>query len=73
MGIEVKKQERENTQSLTRRFTKKIQRSGVLVYARKSRFRKRTKSKQMERRAALRKEKLRKEYEKTEKLGLTKK
>ena len=73
MGVEVKKQERENSQGLIRRFTKRIQRSGILLRARKNRFYKRQKSKDMKRRAALRRGKLKAEYEKLEKLGLSKK
>ena len=73
MTIEVKKQDRENSQGLIRRFTKKVQRSGILRKARGSRFHKRSKSKEMRKRTALRREKLRVEYEKLEKLGLSKK
>ena len=72
MVIEVEKQGRENSQSLIRRFTKKVQRSGVLLRARKSRFFHRPKSETMKKRAALRREKLKKEYEKLKKLGLDK-
>ncbi len=72
MSIEAKKQERENSQGLIRRFSKRVQKSGVLRLARKNRFHKRSKSKQMKKRAALRKEKLRAEYEKLKKLGLLK-
>ncbi len=71
--IEVKKEGRESAQALIRRFTKKVQKSGILRKARKSRFHLRPKSKQMKKRAALRREKLRKEYEKLIKLGLPKK
>jgi ribosomal protein S21 len=73
MGIEVKKQERETPQSLIRRFTKRVQKSGVLLWARTSRYHKRSKSRQMKKRAALRREELRKEYQKLKKLGLTEK
>ena len=69
MPIDVKKQERENTQALIRRFTKRVQKSGVLLKARKSRFHQRSKSQQMRRRAALRREKLRQRYQQLEKLG----
>jgi len=69
MAIEVKKQERENSQNLIRRFTRGIQRSGVLLRARKTRFKRKKKSEQMEKRTALRREEKRKEYEKIEKLG----
>jgi len=69
MSVEVKKQERESSQNLIRRFTRSIQRSGVLLRARKTRFKKKEKSEQMKKRAALRREEKRKEYEKLEKLG----
>jgi len=69
MSVEVKKSERENSQSLIRRFTKKVQQSGILLRARKTRFHNREKSRQMKKRAALRREALRKEYEKLKKLG----
>jgi hypothetical protein len=69
MALEVKKQEREASQSLVRRFQKRIQQSGILLRARKVRFRERKKSEQMKRRAALRREELKKEYEKLRKLG----
>lgn len=71
MVIEAKKQERETSQSLIRRFTKRVQKSGVLRQAREKRYRKRTKSEQMGKRAALRREQLRKEYQRLKKLGLT--
>ncbi len=73
MTIEAKKQERENSQSLIRRFRQKIQRSGILRQARKNRFyQPPNKSKPMKKRAALRREKLKAEYKKLEKLGLLK-
>ena len=69
MALEILKQERETSQSLVRRFQKRIQRSGLLLQARKIRFRQRRKSEQMKKRAALRREELKKEYEKLKKLG----
>ena len=69
MSLEVKKQERETSQGLARRFAKKVQQSGLLLRARRIRFKIRTKSRQMKKRAALRRENLRKEYEKKAKLG----
>jgi len=71
MVLEVKKAERETSQSLVRRFSKRIKQSGILLRARKSRFKERPKSRQMKKRAALRREELKKEYEKLEKLGKT--
>ena len=69
MGIEIKKQNRETTQALIRRFTKAIRESRILVRARKIRFKGRKKSNQMKKRAALRREELKKEYEKLRKSG----
>ncbi len=69
MGIEVKKQERETSQALIYRFSRSVKQSGLLLRARKARFRQRQKSRQMKKRAALRREELKKEYEKLRKLG----
>lgn len=69
MVLEIKKQEKENSQGLVRRFSKRIKLSGILLRARKTRFHERTKSRQMRKKSALRREELKKEYEKMEKLG----
>ena len=69
MVLEIKKQERETSQSLARRFGRRMQQSGILLRARKTRFRSRPKSRQAKKRAALRREELRKEYAKLKKLG----
>ncbi len=69
MAIEIKKQERETNQALIYRFSKSVQRSGILIRARKTRFRQRQKSRQMKKKAALRREQLKEEYEKLRKLG----
>jgi len=69
MGLEVRKQERETSQNLLRRFTRKVQQSGVLLRARNIRFFKRIKSHDMRQKAALRRETLKKQYEKLKKLG----
>lgn len=71
MPLEIKKQERETSQSLIRRFTRRIQQSGILLRARKIRFKERKKSEQMKKRAALRREELKREYERLRKLGKT--
>ena len=73
MALEVKKQNREASQSLVRRFQKRVQQSGLLLRVRKARFRKRKKSEPMKKKAALRREELKKEYEKLSKLGKTEK
>lgn len=69
MTIEVKKKERETSESLIRRFSRRVQQSGVLLRARRSRFRKDEKNKREKRLEALYKIKIRKEIEKLKKLG----
>lgn len=69
MPLEVKKQPKETTQSLIRRFTKSIQQSGILIRARKIQFKKREQSEEMKKRTALRREELKKKYERLTKLG----
>ncbi len=72
MPLKVEKQGRENTQSLIRRFTRAIKKSGILKEARKNRFRQRPLSDRAKKEAALRKEKIKRDYEKMDKLGLIK-
>jgi hypothetical protein len=69
MALEVRKQDRETTQSLMRRFSTGMKKSGILVRARKLRFRTRVKSPDMQKKAALRKEELKIEYKQKEKMG----
>ncbi|MDP2910193.1 MAG: hypothetical protein Q8N58_00160 [bacterium] len=69
MSLEIKKEGRETSQNLVRRFSRRMKQSGILLRARKSRFKEKPKSKQMKKRSALRREELRKEYEQLEKLG----
>lgn len=69
MPLEVRKKEKETPQSLIRRFSRRIRQSGILLRARKTQFHKRSKSQDMKKRAALRREELKKEYEKKQKLG----
>ncbi len=73
MPLEVKKSDIESTQSLIRRFTRKIKQSGILIEARKRLFYVKEKSEQMKKRAALRRERLKQEYQRLEKLGLLRK
>ena len=70
MGIEVRKKDRETTRSLLRRFSRRIQQSGVLINARKARFLEKEKSKGERRTNALRRTKIGKEKEKLRKMGL---
>lgn len=69
MGLEIKKQSQEASQALIRRFTKGIRESGILLRARKQQFRTKPKSRQAKKRTALRREELRKEYERLKKLS----
>lgn len=67
--MKIQKQLRETSQSLVYRFTKAVQKSGVLIEARKRRFNKRVKSENLEQRAALVRVEKKKEYEKAKKMG----
>jgi ribosomal protein S21 len=67
--MKIQKQIRETSQSLVYRFTKAVQRSGILLEARKRRFAPKPKSKNMEKRGTLIKIEKRKEFEKAKKLG----
>lgn len=69
MGLEVRKKEKESSQDLIRRFTKRVQQSGVLLQARKNMFKHRIKSDKTKKKAALRREQLKKEYQILKKLG----
>ncbi|MFH1780820.1 MAG: hypothetical protein ABH841_02360 [Candidatus Nealsonbacteria bacterium] len=69
MHLEILKQERETSQNLVRRFGRRVQQSGLLVRARKLRSRKKPKSQGAQKRAALRREEVSKEYQKLKKLG----
>ncbi|MDO8591155.1 MAG: 30S ribosomal protein S21 [bacterium] len=69
MPIEVKKKEGESASSLLRRFSKRVQQSGVLIRARKGRFYLSEPTKRQKRLGALRRLKNKKEREKLYKLG----
>jgi len=69
MALEVRRQFKETSQSLVHRFSKRVRGSGILLRARKIRFRKKPKSHYTKKSAALRRQELKKEYEKLEKLG----
>lgn len=58
MAIEVKKRNRETTTSLLRRFSRRVQQSGILLEARKHRFHKRLPSKRAKKDSALRREQI---------------
>ncbi len=67
--IEVRRKENESIGSLLRRFSKKVQQSGLLLQVRNSMFREKRKSKTERRKSALRRIKIRSEREKLRKLG----
>lgn len=67
--VEVKKRTGESTESLLRRFTKKVQQSGVLLRARKGRFFESPKSKKQIRTEAIRRELIREKKEYLKKVG----
>ncbi len=67
--IQVKRKERETAESLIRRFSRRVQQSGVLKQVRKQRFRVEEKSRDKRRSEALYKVKIRKEITRLKKLG----
>ncbi|MFZ2226616.1 MAG: hypothetical protein WA064_04110 [Candidatus Moraniibacteriota bacterium] len=67
--IEVKRKDRETPESLIRRFSRRIQQSGVLSRARKVRFRTDEKSKTELRAGAMYKVKVRKVVNRLKKIG----
>ena len=67
--IEVKRKDKESTGSLLRRFSKKIQQSGLLLQARGSRFREKIKSRPERRKNALRRNEIVAEKEYQRKIG----
>jgi small subunit ribosomal protein S21 len=67
--VEVKKKDNESFENLLRRFNRKIQQSGVLVRARKTRFFEPGKSRNLKRTAAQRRSVLKLEREELKKLG----
>jgi ribosomal protein S21 len=69
MAIEVKRREKESLQSLLKRFTRAVKRSGILIKAREKMFKDRNLSKEKKKRKALRRELMRRYYERLKKLG----
>lgn len=69
MALEIKRKEKETVQSLISRFSKAMQQSGILMRAREKMFKDRIRSENLKREAALRREELKKVYEKLKKFG----
>lgn len=67
--FEIAKQERENNQGLIRRFTRRLKESGILLSAKKTRFRSRPKNETAKKVSTLRRIQKKAEYEKAQKLG----
>lgn len=67
--IQVKRKERETAESLIRRFSRRVQQSGVLRKKRRDRFFDKGKSKTQRRDEALYKVKIRKEIDHMKKMG----
>jgi ribosomal protein S21 len=72
MGIEIKKEKGESISSLIKRFAKAVQQSGILIRARERQYRDRNISEEKKKRSALRREEMKKKYEKLKKLGAIK-
>lgn len=67
--IEVRKREGESNESLIRRFTRKVQGTGLIIQAKKRRFREPELNKNARRKSALRRATLRTKYEYMKKIG----
>lgn len=67
--IHIRKKDRETPESMIRRFSRRVQQSGVLQSVRRNRFRLEEKSRPKRREEALYKVKIRKEIDRLKKLG----
>jgi ribosomal protein S21 len=66
MPIKVTKKEKETVASLIKRFQKAVQKSGILVRARERMYKERNLSEEKKKQKALRREELKKYYERLE-------
>jgi ribosomal protein S21 len=73
MSVKVTKKEQETVASLIRRFQKAVQKSGILIRAREKMYKDRNLSEEKKKRKALRREELKKYYQRLEKMGLLEK
>lgn len=67
--VEVKRKDNESYESMLRRFSRKVQQSGVLLRARRQRFYTKPKSKNLQRAEAIKRAELREQREELKKLG----
>jgi len=70
-GLKVEKKERENSRQLVGRFIRSLRKSGLVYRAKKKRYKEKPLSNQLKKKIALRREDLKKKYERLEKLGRT--
>lgn len=68
-GMVITKKEGEDSRQLVNRFLRHLKQSGILTQARESMYRKRPLSWKLKIRSALRREELKRYYQKLEKLG----
>ena len=69
MPLEIHRKDKENNSSIVHRFTRSVMQSGIIKEARSRRFRQRPLSDTAKKRAALKKERTKAEYEKKRKMG----
>lgn len=67
--VEVRKKDSETSESLIRRFSKKVQQSGVLIRAKKTRFHEPSKNKRKVKEDALRRKDIKSKKEYLRKIG----
>ncbi len=67
--VEVKKKDRESSDSLIKRFSRRVQQSGVLLSARKGRFYAKPQSRRQVRESAMYRSRVKKEVDKLKKMG----
>lgn len=70
MAVEVTKKPGENNRALLRRFSRRVQQSGVLINARKNKFHEKEPSEKEKKQRALKRIETRKKMDKLRKLGL---
>jgi ribosomal protein S21 len=73
MPVKVTKKEKETVSSLIRRFQRAVQKSGILIRARERMYKDRNISEEKKKRKALRREEMKKYYQRLEKMGLLEK
>lgn len=70
MAVEVTKKPGENNRALLRRFSRRVQQSGVLLRARKNKFHERSPSEKQKKERALKRMETREKMDKLRKMGL---